>query len=344
MDRKIKTVVILTLILAGLCVSFACVTLWFLKDTPTTPTDDAPLSGVVFQCDPTSVTALSFTFDKGEDGVAELWNYTCEDGVWHWDDSPDIPLSTTGLNTLMEALSSVTANKILRDVTTEQLSTYGLNEPTKAIRIKDTVYGEQAVYFGTFNAYNQMYYVSIGDDTSTVYMISADIYLLFEYPVEAFVTYNDLPGKLSEGQILSLAYTKGETVITISPQPIYEETTGQGDSSIAGYTWTKTQNGQSALIPDNILSNLVSHITQMNYLGCIAIDTTSDTTYGFDKDTATMTLTYLDKAGEQHILTLTLGGKTDYGYYYARPQETNYIMLLGGVSFAQVFEDWTAQS
>ena len=352
MDKKIKTIVVLMLTLAGLCVGFACIALWFSGDTPDDTTQQQTGSTTIFTLDPTTLQSLAYTFDKEGDGVAELWSYTCdENGAWHWVDDESVSLSSSAFSTLTETITTIAASRTLTHVTAEEFETYGLKNPAKAIRVKDALYGEQAVYFGAFNAYNQTYYVSLGDNTSTVYMVSADIYSMFEYAVESLVSFNDLPGELKEPQIVSLTYQKGETSLTITPRQLYETVTGEAGTGeeettttiTAGFAWdVVTQSGETYTLDKSLAQTLVSHVTQMNYLGCLAATTATDKTYGFDQETATMTLVYLDNAGEQHTFTLTLGGKTDYGYYYARPQGTNYVMLLGGISFAQVFEGWEA--
>ena len=347
MDKKIKTIVILMCILAGLCVCFACVTLWFDADTTEAETTPTPNTNtVILKTDTATISSLSFTFDKAEDGVAESWTYTCDEGVWHWSEDADISLSASGFATLTQGLLAVTAERTIANVTEAQLSKYGLDAPSKSISVKDDLYGLQTVYFGAFNAYNQMYYVTVGNDTSTVYMVSAELYDLFEYPVEAFVSYNDLPGKLDQSQIVSLTFERGDTLISVLNKPIYEEVTGEVETgedaspTISGYVWEKVKGDEVTTLSGTLAETLTSHVTQMNYLGCLTVVENEYATYGFDKDTATLTLTYLDKAGETKTVTMTLGGQTDYGYYYARPQSTPYIMLLGGVSFAQVFDEF----
>ena len=347
MDKKIKTIVVLMCVLAGICVCFACVTLWFGGDTPeaeTTP--DQNTNTVILKTDTASISSLSFTFDKAEDGIAELWTYTCDEGVWHWSENKDIALSESGFATLTEGLLAVTAERTMSGVTEAQLIKYGLDAPSKSIKVKDDLYGEQTVYFGAFNAYNQMYYVTVGDDTSTVYMVASDLYDLFEYPVESFVSYNDLPGELKQNQIVSLTFERGDTLISVLNKPVYEASTGEVETgedaspAISGYVWEKVKEDEITQLSGTLAETLTSHVTKMNYLGCLTVVESEYATYGFDKDTATMSLTYLDKAGEAQVLVLTLGGQTDYGYYYARPQGTPYIMLLGGVSFAQVFDEF----
>ena len=74
MDKKIKTIVVLMLTLAGLCVCFACIALWFSGDTPDDSSQQQTGSTTIFTLDPTTLQSLAYTFDKEGDGVAIFRN------------------------------------------------------------------------------------------------------------------------------------------------------------------------------------------------------------------------------------------------------------------------------
>ncbi len=336
MDKKIRNLLILVGILAVLCVAYAAAGLL----TPTEPVDtEAETSEAVtglFRVTEDGLTALSFTYDKDGDGTAEFWDYLRSEDqrTWSWAGDAGVPLSSSAFYGYSSTLASATAVKVFRGVTAEQLAEFGLDTPRKTVYFTDAVGGEQSFCIGAYNAYNGTYCVYLGQDKSTVFLVSGELYEAFEVPIESFVSHDDLPTFKPEA-VVSLTLCQGARTVTLT------RGTAEGETGIdAKAVWWRSVNGEAPVaVAEDLGASLDLLVGDMDYLTCYSVSRSDFPAYGLDGDTTRMTLTYVKTVGGTEVestFTLTLGGTDQYGYYYANPEGTPLTMLLGGSVFYKV--------
>ena len=223
---------------------------------------------------------------------------------------------------------------MFRDVTAEGLSEFGLDAPCKTVYFTDAAGGAQSFCIGAYNAYNGTYYVYTGEDKTTVYLVSGDLYEAFEKPVEDLVFHDDLPACKPEA-VVSLTLTRGERTVTLT------RGTAEGETGIdAKIFWWRSVDGAAPVqVAEDLGASLELLVGDMDYLTCYSVFKSDFSTYGLDEDTTRMTLVYVKTVGGvevENTFTLTLGGTDQYGYYYANPEGTPLTMLLGGSVFHKV--------
>ena len=335
MDKKLRNLLILAGILVLLCVGYAVAGLVFPEETPEeTDTEAADITAYLFPVTEDGLTALSFTYDKDGDGTAELWEFS-RDSVslqWAWAGDGNIPLSTGAFYSYSATLAGLTAIKTVWNVTPEQLSDYGLDNPAKTVTFTDGSIGRHTFCVGAYNAYNGTYCVYKDGDTSTVYLVDGEFYAEFERSVESLVAHDDLPEFKPEA-LVSLTMTLGDRTVTVTrtvPDPDKPEEV----------VWMRSVNGAEATpIAESLGDSLELLVGDMDYLVCYGVSANDFTTYGLDGSTTRMTVVYDKTVGGVEVeqtFTLTLGGTDKYGYYYCNPEGTTLTMLLGGGVFHKV--------
>lgn len=333
MDKKLRNLLILVGVLVLLCVGYAVAGLVFPEESEEgTEAETSAETVTLFSVTEDGLTALSFTYDKGGDGTAELWEYTrhLESQQWQWAADAEIPLSSSVFYSYSSTLATMSAVSAITGVTEAQLAEYGLDKPVKTVTFTDKVGGPQSFCIGVYNTYNGTYYLYKNGDTSTVYLVSGEFYSEFEAPVEAFVSYDDLP-EFDPEDIVSLTMTQGDRTVVLT-RVISAET--------AELVWMRSVNGMPQVqVASDLGSSLDLLVGDMDYLTCYAVTPDAYPQYGLDQDTTRMTVVYnktVAGADIEKTFTLTLGGTDKYGYYYANPDGTTLTMLLGGSVFSKV--------
>ena len=333
MDKKLRNILILAGILVLLCVGYAVAGMLFREDTPedTTAEETQTESTAFLQVTEDGLTKLSFTYDQGGDGEAELWSYTrSADGkTWHWDTDPAVPLGTSFFYGYSTTLYGIQVVKTFTDVTAAELEEFGLITPVKTVTFTDKVYGEQSFCIGALNTYNSTYCAYKNGDKTTVYLLDGEFYTEFEVPVETLVRHDDLP-EFKPDALVSFTMVQGEKTVSLT-----RSVDGEGKA-----VWSRSVNGEAPVtVAADLASSLELLVGDMDYLVCYSVKASDFAQYGLDKDTTAMTVTYtktVSSVTEELTFKLTLGDTDEYGYYYANPEGTTLTMLLGGSVFNKV--------
>lgn len=338
MDKKIRNLLILLAILALLLVGYAAVGLLLPEGEGEgggegeADTEVSVGSLPLFRVTEDGLTSLSYTYDKDGDGESELWSYTrAEDGTWTWAGDARIPLSSAPFASYAATFASAVAEKTLHGVAEEELAAYGLDTPKVTVTFTDAVGGAQSFCIGAYNAYNGTYCVLVGEDRSTVYLVSGDLPGAFEESVEAFVSYDDLPAFKPEA-LVSLTLTHGDRTVRV---------TRNAPATVdAAATWQRSVGGEAPVtVAGDLAASLEMLVGDMDYLACLGVTEAALAEHGLAEDVTRMTLVYRKTAEgtvTEETFTLTLGGTDRYGYYYANPEETTLTMLLGGSVFRKL--------
>ena len=336
MDKKIRNLLILVGILAVLCIGYAAVGLLLPEEETETQGTPEEETTALFRVTEDGLTALSFTYDKDGDGTAEFWDFLrSEDGkTWKWKGDGEVPIGSSIFYSYSSTLASATSVKTIRTVTEEQLSEFGLTAPRKTVYFTDAVGGEQSFCIGAYNAYNGTYCVYVGEDKTTVHLVSGDLFDAFEKPIESFVSYDDLPSCKADA-VVSLTLEQGERHVVLN-----RILPTEGDAAESDVRWERSVNGGDAVeVADDLAAGLDLLVGDMDYLACYSVSKADFAAYGLDENTTRMTVVYRKTVGGEEVestFTLTLGGTDKYGYYYANPDGTPLTMLLGGSVFHKV--------
>ena len=330
MDKKLRNLLILAGILVLLCIGYAVAGLIFAEETPedTDAAETTAEEATFLQVTEDGLTALSYTYDADGDGVAETWSYTrSADGeTWHWADDPAVPLSSSTFYGYSSTLYGISVVNVIEGVTEEQFTEYGLDQPIQTVIFTDAVYGAQSFCIGAYNTYNGTYCAYKNGDKTTVYLLDGEFCTEFEYAVESFVSYDDLPAFKPEA-LVSLTLTQGERTVTLTRE---EDEEGEA-------VWLRSVNGEAPVtVASDLADSLELLVGDMDYLTCYSVRESAFSEYGLTENTTRMTVVYTKTSeGEEVTETfgLTLGGNDKYNYYYANPEGTTLTMLLGGSVF-----------
>lgn len=336
MDKKIRNLLILVGILAVLCIGYAVVGLLLPEEETEAPGTPEEGTAALFRVTEDGLTALSFTYDKDGDGTAEFWDFLrSEDGkTWKWTGNGSVTLGSSVFYSYSSTLASAVSVKTLKNVTEEQLSEFGLTTPRKTVYFTDAAGGEQSFCIGAYNAYNGTYCVYVGEDKTTVHLVSGDLFDAFEKPIESFVSHDDLPNCKADA-LVSLTLEQGDRRVVLN-----RILPTEGDSSESDARWERAVNGGEAVtVAADLAANLDLLLGDMDYLACYSVSKSDFAEYGLNENTTRMTVVYRKTVGGAEVestFTLTLGGTDKYGYYYANPDGTPLTMLLGGSVFHKV--------
>ena len=130
----------------------------------------------------TSYTALSLS-DDDISGIKNITaandaggfnvNHDADADTWSFADFPDEKVDTTQIKTMTDALSDLSSDNEITDVT--DFTQYGLDSPVMTITITLSDGSTHKLEVGDYNSQISEYYLRV-DDADTVYTISSTIY------------------------------------------------------------------------------------------------------------------------------------------------------------------------
>lgn len=109
---------------------------------------------------------------------ATIMSFTSSEGVWTVTDNNEISLDSDAVDTIANTLSRVQAVRVLEGA--DELSSYGLEEPTYTITLKTESGAEVTLYIG--DAIDGNYYATIGDKV-VVYVIGSSAVDALEFDI-----------------------------------------------------------------------------------------------------------------------------------------------------------------
>ena len=112
--------------------------------------------------------AISYTNSYG----TFAFSYDTENETWNYDDDEHFPVTQSYLTSLSSDMKGLTATRKLEEVQ-DDLSVYGLDNPTLSITAKGSDDTEVTVLIGNVNSYSSDYYAKV-EGADDIYTISSD--------------------------------------------------------------------------------------------------------------------------------------------------------------------------
>lgn len=277
----------------------------------------------------------TFSFTKGEEG-------------WTRDDDIDFPTDQDALDDLAGQAGTLAAVRTISDP--EDLSSYGLDEPSMEVSVTDGDGTQVELLIGIPMASGDYYAKVEGSDT--VYTIDSTLPEALDIQVDELIALAQFPS-LSEDSIVSITWTSGENTVTMGKEETESDTTGDSssdtsassssdtsaDSSEEEATTTWTVDGQTVSEDNTTFISLMAQLSALEFSDCYDYhkEAQTRTDCGLDDPTGVLTVVYTD-GDQEKTMTLTLGALAEGGQsYYALLDDDSIIYLISTDKIGSLF-------
>ena len=306
--------------------------------------------------DPTALSVTNqyggFAFTKGEEG-------------WTRDDDSDFPTDQDALDDLAGQAGKLAAVRTIADP--EDLSSYGLNEPTMEVNLTDEDGTQVKLLIGS-TLDSGDYYAKL-DGSDTVYTIASTLPEALDIQVDELIALAQFPS-LSEDNIQSVTWTSGDSTVTLVKEETESESTedsssdSSSDSSADSSSDTSSDSssdsseeettilwkvdGQTVSEDNTTFISLMAQLSELAFSDCYDYHKQAQTRTdcGLDTPVGVLTVVYTD-GDEEKTMTLTLGALAEGGEsYYAMLDDDPIIYLIPtneiGSLFSMTVDNLTA--
>lgn len=290
--------------------------------------------------DPTALSVTnqygSFAFTKGEEG-------------WTRDDDSDFPTDQDALDDLADQAGKLAAVRTIADP--EDLSSYGLNEPTMEVNLTDEDGTQVKLLIGS-TLDSGDYYAKL-DGSDTVYTIASTFPEALDIQVDELIALAQFPS-LSEDNIQSVTWTSGDSTVTLVKEETESESTedsssdSSSDSSEEETIILWKVDGQTVSEDNTTFISLMAQLSELAFSDCYDYhgQAQTRTDCGLDTPVGVLTVVYTD-GDEEKTMTLTLGALAEGGEsYYAMLDDDLIIYLIPtneiGSLFSMTVDNLTA--
>ncbi len=358
MKKKNTTLMILVVLLVVLCAGYVGIVKYKeaqdQKQQEASEAEEEANKIVLNQMD--DIVALSFNTTDGQ------LSFHAHDDVWHYDGDEAFPLNTSKINLILNNLNPLEATRKLEEK--EDLSNYGLTEPSKTVTITDAAGNQKVLNIGSMNEYSGDYYASIAGDDN-VYTIGTALVNSLDVTLNDLLQLDTIP-YLTESDITQIEYkTATESVVYKKEERVKEteETQQETDSSEVESTstseettsepemetvWTETRNGTTVDLSDSTkITDAISSISQLSINSCEAYNVSTEqfASYGLDEaNSKDIIITYNDATSEtqeQKTFTLHIGNLSaqETSYYCIRVDESTQVDRIAAFSIDSIISD-----
>lgn len=317
-----------------------------------------------------SYGTFSFTYDE-------------ENETWKYDGDEHFPVTQSYLTTLSGDMKALVAERKLEEVQ-DDLSVYGLDEPSCSITAKGADDTQVTVQIGSVNSYSSDYYAKV-EGADEIYTISSDYISDISNDLSALQEKESFPTITSPSVTsaslvkdnISIQMDKEVTMEEATPEEASTDETAEEDTSSeqesAGQSseetsseeeseeetaemvevtrWVFTQSEGSSEKTNRVDEDDDIHTLLVNMIG-LAFEDCADyyadkeekEQYGLTDAAAVLTLIYTS-AGEEQTLTLKIGNTTeDEEYYYVSMNDSDEVNTISKESLDTVFESFSNYS
>ncbi len=294
----------LLLVLAAATVLFFIVRSW----RNSRPAEEGAEAGTAVTEDLSVVSAVSC------DNGSEVLTFTLgEDGKWVWLDKA-LPLDQEAVNKLVDALTSFVPTVTAASGETVDLSSYELDSPLYEVSYTTRGGETTALQFGK-SADNGGAYVKYANDESSVYLAGAALLRQVRQGLYDYCTVPAFPA-LNDETLRSVTFFSRKNSVT------YTMREQKGESR-----WYLGSNDVTQSIP---LISAREEIAALAFSSILVWDPLADSLAicGLAEPYAKLEFAYVDAAGRDVTLTLSIGNERDENSYFATWSASNAVFTL----------------
>ena len=315
--------------------------------------------------------AISYTNSYG----TFSFSYDTDNETWSYDGDEHFPVEQNYLTSLSSDMKDFTADRKLEEVQ-DDLSVYGLDNPTMSITAKGADDTEVTVQIGSVNNYNSDYYAKV-EGADDIYTISSNYVSDMSNDLSTLQAKESFPTIAStsvtnvqlvkngvtldmEKEVTEEPATKEETTENASEEEsgsveekvseaAASETTAELESGeseeetqemVEVTHWIFTQDDKTQRVEDDDVHDLLVNMVGLTFNDCADYyaDETEKANYGLTDDATVLTLTYTS-VDEEKTLTLTIGNTTDDdAYYYVSMDDSDEVNTVSKESLDAVLD------
>lgn len=221
----------------------------------------------------TSVTAFETIADDISEAVFKSgeneYIFTKSDDTWKYNGDENFPLDQSAFEEIISKFEKIAADRVLEEP--DNISEYGLDNPTVTVSLKDKDEKEQTLQFGDTNSVTSSSYMTVNKDNEKVYMVSSAIVTSLQFNIndlaekEKFPSITDITGVTMErnGQTFS----------------VLKDGSSSTGWTVTGWDGTKKDAGSSQV------SEFTNPITSLSWSNFISQNTDDLSQYGLDNPT-----------------------------------------------------------
>lgn len=191
--------------------------------------------------------AISYTNSYGTFG----FSYDTENETWTYDDDEHFPVTQSYLTSLSSDMKAFTAERKLEEVQ-DDLSVYGLDNPTLSITAKGSDDTEVTVLIGSVNSYSSDYYAKV-EGADDIYTISSDYISDISNDISTLQAKESFP-TIASTSVSNVQLVKDGVTLDmekeVTEEPATEEETTENASEEAETTETETAETKSEAATD----------------------------------------------------------------------------------------------
>lgn len=278
MKRKTVTLASSVVILAVLCGTYYGVQKYSAEQEKAAEEENENKVTDVFSEESSNITKLKFIVDKTE-VVFEK-----KDDTWIKEDEAEFPVDQDVLSDAAVSISSVTSDRVLEKV--EDLSQYGLDNPSNTITVTTDNGDETILKIGSENESVNQYYVEKGDDKDTVYLVDAttiDPFMNSLYDYAQSETFPDV----SADYINKIEITENNIFYDIQK----DEDTG---------FWYVSDGDDSEKADSAKANSITSAISTLEYNSFVNYNCTNFADYGLENPYGTIVVDYEEESKDEN--------------------------------------------
>lgn len=288
----------------------------------------------VFSAETENITTLGFMIDEKE------VTFVKDGDSWIKEDEREFPVSQSKLDTVVDRVTSIEAERVLENV--EDLSEYGLDEPSNAITIKekgDETEKVTVLYVGDRNDSTGQYYMSKGEDEKTVYLASETVIEPFTDTLYAFAETETFP--VVDTSSVKRIQVEGENSYVLEK----ENDTGFWNIGTSSSDMEKSDSAKAG--------SLVSSIGNLAYDKFVNYNAEDLSEYGLDNPYAVIMVDYeeeqeteeedaLDEESEKTMETITVEKQLIVSVGNECEGDTRYVSVNGSSQIYTISNDTLA--
>ena len=259
---------------------------------------------------------------------AELTLVKNSEDAWVIESNQEIPLNSTYTSKMASTVENLTASKIVVE-NAEDLSQYGLTNPTVTVIVKKVDGSQETLYIGDNSPLSDGYYACL-EGSSSVYLVDTSVYSAYNYNESSLITVASAP-TMEAGTITHLLVEDQETgvlEITYDAENEYDYSNTGNAPYVLNQAYTSPVSGDTTNI-----TTYLGNFTSLTYTECVEYNSEDFAKYGIDNASTKITVDYYEDVEVQSEADTEADSEdssttqTERNYY-------QYVLLIGNLDEA----------